>query len=66
MTAKAELLRRLEQLPESELVRVLEFARAIASPSSEEPAAATDEEVWRAHQDSLRERSEVYRRLANS
>lgn len=60
MTIKEELIQELEQVSETELVKVLEFVRALKSTM---PNANP---LWQAYLASKRERAEVYRRLANS
>lgn len=62
MTLKEELMQELEQVPETELAKVLEFVRSLKSTS----AQSETDSVWQAYLESEREREEVYRRLASS
>ena len=62
MTIKEELIHELEQVPEVELVKVLEFVRSLKTSSLQ----SEDNPIWQAYLESEREREEVYRRLANS
>jgi hypothetical protein len=62
MTLKEELIQELEQVPEAELAKVLEFVRSLKSTS----AQSETDSVWQAYLESEREREEVYRRLASS
>lgn len=71
MTLKEELIQELEQVSETELVKVLEFVRSLrAAPKGQSlKSNSTQSEVnpvWQAYLESKREREEVYRRLANS
>jgi hypothetical protein len=63
MTAKDQLLQELDQVPESLLLKVLEFVRSL---KTEEEQQKLETKAWQAYLDSERERKEVYRRLANS
>jgi hypothetical protein len=62
MTLKEELIQELEQVPEAELGKVLEFVRSLKAHAAQPDANP----VWQAYLASKREREEVYRRLANS
>ena len=62
MTLKEELIQELEQVSETELVKVLKFVRSLKSNSTQSEADL----VWQAYLVSEQEREEVYRRLANS
>ena len=62
MTIKEQLLQELDQVPESDLQKVLEFVRSLKA----EKQSSINDRVWQAYLDSEREREEVYRRLANS
>jgi len=62
MTLKEELMRELEQVPEADLAKVLQFVRALKAES----AQPIDSPVWQAYLESKQERAEVYRRLADS
>jgi hypothetical protein len=62
MTLKEELMQELEQVPEAELAKVIEFVRSLKTHA----AQPDDNPVWQAYLASKREREEVYRRLANS
>ena len=62
MTAKDQLLQELDQVPESVLLKVLEFVRSLKT----EELQTLESKTWQAYLDSERERKEVYRRLANS
>lgn len=71
MTVKEELIQELQQVPESELIKVLEFLRSLkANPIDSGASGALpnegDPSVWNAYLESEREREEVYRRLASS
>lgn len=71
MTLKEQLIQELEQVSETELVKVLEFVRSLrAAPLGQSlKSNSTQSEVnpvWQAYLESKREREEVYRRLANS
>lgn len=59
MTIKEELIQELEQVSETELVKVLEFERSLKS------TAPNANPLWQAYLASKRERAEVYRHLAN-
>jgi len=63
MTIKEQIIEKIDQLPESALLEVLEFVRSI---KNDEQQLNIDDRVWQAYLDSEREREEVYRRLANS
>lgn len=62
MTIKEQILEEIDQVPEYNLPRVLEFVRSLKN----EQQLNIDERVWQAYLESERERKEVYRRLANS
>lgn len=62
MTLKEELMQELEQVPEAELAKVLEFVRSLRSTSTQ----TESDPVWQAYLESEQEREEVYRRLASS
>ncbi|MCY7381469.1 DUF2281 domain-containing protein [Microcoleus sp. A2-C5] len=62
MTAKDQLLQELDQVPESVLLKVLEFVLSLKTEEEQKLESKT----WQAYLDSERERKEVYRRLANS
>jgi hypothetical protein len=62
MTVKEELIQELQQVPESELVKVLEFLRSLKVNLVD----SGDRSVWNAYLESEQEREEVYRRLASS
>ncbi len=70
MTLKEELMQELEQVPEAELAKVIEFVRVHvveATPTLKSTLAqAGTDPVWQAYLESAREREEVYRRLASS
>jgi hypothetical protein len=71
MTLKEELIQELQQVPESELVKVLEFLRSLKvnTVDSGDPdvlSSEGDRSVWNAYLESEQEREEVYRRLASS
>ncbi len=59
MTVKEELIQALEQVSETELVKVLEFVQSLKSNSTQSEVNP----VWQAYLASEREREEVYRRL---
>lgn len=63
MTIKEQILRELDRLPEDSLEKVLAFLQSLAD---NQPLEAGDEETWQAYLESVKEREEVYRRLANS
>jgi hypothetical protein len=63
MTAKDQLLQELDQVPESVLLKVLEFVRSL---KIEEQQQKLEAKAWQAYLDSECERKEVYHRLANS
>jgi len=67
MTVKEELLQKIEQLSEPDLLKVLEFvsARLEFQASPDETDMKTDA-TWQSYLKSEQEREEVYRRLANS
>ena len=62
MTAKEQLLQELDHVPESMLLKVLEFVLSLKTEEEQKSESKT----WQAYLDSERERKEVYRRLANS
>ncbi|MGB3207490.1 MAG: DUF2281 domain-containing protein [Crinalium sp.] len=62
MTLKEQLIQEIDELPESNLQKVLEFVHSIKA----EQQSHIEDRVWQAYLDSEREREEVYRRLANS
>ena len=62
MTAKEQLLQELDHVPESMLLKVLEFVLSLKTEEQQKLESKT----WQAYLDSERERKEVYRRLANS
>ncbi|MBD1937046.1 DUF2281 domain-containing protein [Microcoleus sp. FACHB-68] len=62
MTIKEQLFQELDQVPESDLQKVLEFVRSLKA----EEQSSINDRVWQAYLDSEGEREEVYRRLANS
>ena len=71
MTIKEELIQELEQVPEIELVKVLEFVRSLRAAPKGQSLKSTltqpdTDPVWQAYLNSEREREEVYRRLASS
>ncbi len=61
MTIKEELFQELEQMPELEMKKVLEFVRSLKAQQE-----SSEDKIWQAYLNSEREREEVYRRLANS
>jgi hypothetical protein len=63
MTTKDLIIQALDEVPESALPEILEYVRGQKVQHSE---PLVRKEVWDAYQASLRERKEVYRRLANS
>jgi hypothetical protein len=63
MTTKDLIIQALDDIPESALLEILEFVRDRKVHHSQ---PLIREEVWEAHEASLREREEVYRRLADS
>ena len=64
MTIKEQLLKELEQLPESQLEVILRLVRSLKEQSGQD--ADHDDRVWQAYLDSEKQYEEVYRRLANS
>ncbi len=63
MTIKDQLIKEIDQVPESALPEVLEFVRSLKA--KHEPQSQ-DSDTWKAYLASKKEREEVYRRLANS
>ena len=62
MSVKEQLLQELDHVPESMLLKVLEFVLSLKTEEQQKLESKT----WQAYLDSERERKEVYRRLANS
>lgn len=62
MTVKEQILKELEQIPESTQQKVLEYLRYLKT----EEKQYSENKVWQAYLESEREREEVYRRLADS
>ena len=63
MTTKDLIIQALNEISESALPKILEYVRGRKAHYSE---SLVREEVRQAYEASLRERDEVYRRLANS
>lgn len=68
MTLKDEIIRELDQLPETFLEDILSIVRSLKEQQSNAVIDDTsqDNAVWQAYLDSKQERAEVYRRLADS
>jgi hypothetical protein len=68
MTLKDEIIRELDQLPETFLEDILSIVRSLKEKQSNAVIDDTsqDNAVWQAYLDSKQERAEVYRRLADS
>ncbi|NJO75776.1 MAG: DUF2281 domain-containing protein [Leptolyngbyaceae cyanobacterium RM1_406_9] len=63
MTTKDLIIQALDEVPESALPEILEYVRDRKVHHSQ---PLIRKEVWDAYEASLREREEVYRRLADS
>jgi hypothetical protein len=62
MSTKELILQEIEQLPESMMVECLELVRRLKAQQNQDVRP----EVWNAYRESVKDREEVYRRLANS
>ena len=63
MTIKEQILEKIDQLPESALLEVLEFVRSL---KARHQLQLQQSDAWKAYLASKQERKEVYRRLASS
>ena len=63
MTIKEQLIKEIDQVPESALQEVLEFVRSL---KAQHQPHNQESDTWKAYLASKKEREEVYRRLANS
>lgn len=63
MTIKEEIIEKIDQMPESALLEVLEF---ISSLKARHQPQSQQSDAWKAYLASKQERKEVYRRLAGS
>lgn len=61
MNTKEQIIQEIEQVPEPLLAEILEFVRSLKSPQEKTPSKAVQ-----AFLASLKERKEVYQRLADS
>jgi len=62
MTVKEQIIKELEQIPESKQKKVLEYVRNLKTEEKEN----SENKAWEAYLESERQREEVYRRLADS
>jgi hypothetical protein len=62
MTTKDLIIQALDEVPESALLKILEFVRDQKLNQTQ----SLQDQIWQAYLESEREREEVYRRLADS
>jgi hypothetical protein len=62
MTTRELILQELDQMPEPMMAEILQTIRNLKAQPSQEVRP----EIWQAYLDSVTEREEVYRRLADS